>query len=312
MIIPFSAVIPTRSRATVLDRVLGGVLAQSAMPAEIIVIDASPDDDTRKVVAEFAARADPLGCRTTWQSAHVAGAAVQRNQGVALATQQTIGFFDDDIIFEPECLARLWRALQSDPRMGGVNAMITNQQYRPPGRASRVLFHVLAGRAHSTYAGRVIGPAVQLLPEDRDDLPDVVATEWLNSTATLYRREALPTPVFDSAFTGYSLMEDLALSLIVGRNWKLANARHARIYHDSQQGAHKSDPVALSKMELVNRYFVMTKVMGRRRPSDHAKLFLWESFQLLAAAIHNRLGREFWSMLAGKIKAVSKIACQRG
>lgn len=40
---------------------------------------------------------------------------------------EVVGFFDDDIIFEPHCVARLWRALRSDSGLGGVNAMITEQ-----------------------------------------------------------------------------------------------------------------------------------------------------------------------------------------
>ena len=82
-----------------------------------------------------------------------------------------IGFFDDDILFEPDCIARLWRALQSDAGLGGVNAMITNQRYQSPGRVSRMMFRWMAGRREASYAGRVLGPAVNLLPEDRDDLP---------------------------------------------------------------------------------------------------------------------------------------------
>ncbi len=58
----------------------------------------------------------------------------------------------------------------------------------------------------------------------------MVPVEWLNTTCTLYRREALPDPPFLSHFTGYSLMEDLALSLTVGKRWKLANARGLRIF----------------------------------------------------------------------------------
>src|SRR5207249_600049 len=114
-------------------------------------------------------------------------------------------------IFQPECVISLWKALQSDSRLGGVNAMIVNQQYHSPGFVSRTVFRVLHGRAERTYAGRVIGPAVNLLPEDRDDLPEVVPTEWLNTGCTLYRREALPEPPFDLLFTGYSMMEDLTL-----------------------------------------------------------------------------------------------------
>ena len=113
--------------------------------------------------------------------------------------------------------------------------MIVNQKYHPPGVISRAVFTLLNGHRALNFAGRVLGPAVNLLPEDRDDLPEVVPVEWLNTTCTLYRREVLPSPPFDAVFRGYSMMEDLTLSLRVGKGWRLANARTARIFHDSQR-----------------------------------------------------------------------------
>ena len=148
----------------------------------------------------------------------------------------------------------------------------------------------MVGREKS-FAGRVIGPAVNLLPEDRHDLPEVVPVEWLNHGCTIYRREALPDPPFPAEFTGYSLMEDLALSLQVGKTWKLANARTARIFHDSQPGTYKSDARSRSRMELVNRHFVMTRIMGRRGFIAYLKLAAWELFSL-ASALASRRGRK--------------------
>jgi glycosyltransferase involved in cell wall biosynthesis len=242
-----------------------------------------------------------------WQRAAQLGAAVQRNQGVAMATQPFIWFFDDDILFEPECVSRLWRAIQADSKLGGVNAMIVNQRYQPPGFASRTVFRLLNGKQERSFAGRVLGPAVNLLPEDREDLPEVVSVEWLNTTCTIYRREALPSPTFDSVFTGYSMMEDLTLSLRVGRNWKLANARTARIFHDSQPGEHKADVCAMAKMELINRHYVMTKVLGRRGLLDHLRLFLWEGFQLASCATHAENRAKLTELCPGKLNAVKQL-----
>jgi hypothetical protein len=42
------------------------------------------------------------------------------------------------------------------------------------------------------------------------------------------------------------------------------------MYHDSQPGTHKSDRRVLAEMQLVNRYYVMTKILGRNRFSDHS------------------------------------------
>jgi glycosyltransferase involved in cell wall biosynthesis len=306
-VVPIAAVIPTRNRPLVLVRALNSLRAQGTLPAEIIVIDASSDDVTKAEVMTFGAEVIAGGCWVRWYAASAVGAAAQRNQGIALATQPVIAFFDDDVLFEPECLQLLWSALQSDGRFGGVNAMITNQRYHAPGLVSRTVFRILAGEAAPSYAGRVLGPAVHLLPEDRDDLPEIVATEWLNTTCTLYRREALPDPSFPDFFTGYSMMEDVALSVRVARNWKLANVRTARIFHDSQPGEHKDNVVSLSRMELVNRHYVMTEVLGRRRVPDYARLALWESFQLSVCAVQQRGGPAFWRMARGKLLALGDI-----
>ena len=310
-VLPISAVVATIDRSQVLSRTLDSLQAQAVLPAELIIVDASVDNHTRQAAAAFASQVNSSGCSVTWEQAKARGAAVQRNQGVVGMTQPIAWFFDDDIIFEPQCLLRLWDALQSDAGLGGVSAMIINQHYQRPGTASRLLFRFMAGRAQDTYAGQVIGPAVNLLPEDRDDLPEVVPVQWLNTTCTLYRREALPRPPFPSYFTGYSLMEDVTLSLTVGKRWKLANVRTARIYHDSQPGIHKSDPVAVSRMELVNRSYVMTEILGRRSFVDFARLVLWEASQLALCAFQHRLRLPFWRILRGKCLGAGEILRSR-
>lgn len=295
-----SAVIPTRNRSQVLERTLTSLLEQGVLPAEMIVVDGSENEETRRVVEAFESKAGEH-CRVIWLSAKVLGAAAQRNQGVEVATQPVIAFCDDDILFEQNCLQRLWSALHSAKDIGGVNAMITNQKFHPPGLASRLVYRLLGG-GDPPYAGRVLGPAVNLLPEDRDDLPEVVAVEWMNLGCTLYRREALPVPAFSSHFTGYSMMEDMTLSVTVARRWRLLNARTARIFHDSQPGSHKADPMAMARMETVNRNYVMTQVLGRNSPMDYGRMIAWQAFSLLAS-LRSRTGRrELLPNLLGRLQ----------
>jgi len=305
--IPVTGILPTRDRSRPLGRMLRSLIEQGAMPAELIIIDASKDGDTKELTTTFASEAAPLGCNLVYLPAVKIGAAAQRNQGCALATQPVLAFFDDDIIFEKDCMARLWSALSSDTRLGGVNATITNQGYTAPGLVSRSLFRLLAGCRVSSLPGRVIGPAVNLLPHDDGALPEVVSVDWLNLGATFYRREALPEPVFHEHFSGYSMCEDLALSLTVGKRWKLANARTARIFHDSQPGSYKSNIAEMSRMELVNRHYVMTEILGRTSVSDYLGLAVWEIFQLSAFGIQKRFGKAFWHMLKGKCVGAREI-----
>ena len=102
-------------------------------------------------------------------------------------------------------------------------------------------------------------------------------------------------------------MEDLALSLRVGRTWRLANARTARIFHDIQPGSHKADVSALAAMELVNRHYVMTEILGRRKVSDYLRLLEWEVFQLCVSAVTFHRDRPLRKVCRGKVAGLQQI-----
>jgi len=65
-----------------------------------------------------------------------------------------------------------------------------------------MMFTLMHGRSEKSFAGKVIGPGINLLPEDRADFAGGRAVEWLNLGCTIYRREALPSPPFDAFFRG--------------------------------------------------------------------------------------------------------------
>jgi GT2 family glycosyltransferase len=270
----------------------------------MIVVDGSSDDSTQNLCQE---EIPGLATQINYYRATEIGAASQRNQAMAYASQEVILLMDDDIILEPDCLARLWTALQSDPQMGGVNAMITNQRYLPPGPISRSLFRFLHGCEESSYAGKCIGPALNLLPADDPGLPEVVPVEWLNTTCTLYRREVLPVPLFPENFTGYSLMEDVALSLRVGKKWKLSNARTARIFHDSQPGDHKNNPATLAKMELVNRFYIINSILGQHQVADYMKFAVIEIFGIVASLVSANGWLNLPLIIQGKLAGLAEL-----
>ena len=304
MSLPISAIVATRNRSLPLVRMLNSLAQQSAQPMEMIVVDGSENDETEKVCDRQIAN---LRTKIIYYPATEIGAATQRNQAMQYVTQNNIWLLDDDIILEPSCLEKLWQALRTDDCLGGVNAMITNQKYLAPGKISRCLFQLLHGRSESSYAGKCIGPGLNLLPEDNPDLPEVVPVEWLNTTCVLYRREALPHPMFASFFQGYSLLEDVTLSLIVGKQWRLANARTARIFHDSQPGDHKNNPGVLAKMDLVNRHYVMRQILEQKTLQDYLKLTILQLFGIAASLITFKGWLNLPIILWGKIKAIAEI-----
>ena len=302
--IPVTAVVPTAGRSQVLKSTLQSMAAQNYQPEVIIIIDASEDNLTEQVCK---LKFEGLTAVIHYRRANEKGAAVQRNQAFTEIDKPVIFFFDDDIVFEERCVERLWNCLQSDDSIGGVNAMITNQQYHTPGKLTRFMYRLMSGENRATYAGKCIGPAWNLLPEDRGDLPETNEVEWVNTTCTLYRNTALPSPPFPVQFKDYSLLEDLCLSLTVGKKWKLFNARNAKIFHNSQSGTHKNNVRNLARMELVNRHYLMVNVLKKSALSDYCKLFLFELFGMVTVLTTISGRKNLIPVIIGKLSAIGKI-----
>ena len=302
-LITVAVIIPTRNRAVTLEKTLNTVAQQNYQPAEIIVIDASDNDDSMQVCTN---PVNGLRSSLIWKKAEKRGAAVQRNQAMALTKMPFIGFMDDDVYLEANCIERIWNCFQTFDKVGGANALITNQQFHPLGRISRTVYSLFASKETlNNLEGKSIGPTVNFLSSEKNPEP-FIRVDWLNLGLTIYRREALPDPVFDPHFKGYSFMEDAALSMIVSRNWKLYTVRDARIYHDSQPGDHKNNVEQLAEMELVNRYFIMTKIQHKNALKYKLQLIVFQLFYITAS-------KKLFSISSwkGKFKAIKKILSKK-
>jgi len=274
-ILDISVIIATANRSKVLDTTLRSIASQTYQPREIIIIDGSGDSLTAALIQ---GKIDGLLSAIQYEKAVILGAAQQRNQGIKKASCNVIGFMDDDIILEPDCIINLWNCLMNGKDAGGVNALVTNQQFVPLRGMTKLFYQLMNGKRTSNFAGKMFGPIINILPADDSTLGDIVPVEWLNTTCTLYKREMLPMPVFDEHFEGYSLMEDLALSLRVAKKARLYNARTARIFHDTQPGFQKNNVQIMAEMDLVNRYYIMRNILHQKGLTPHLKLLLQQLY----------------------------------
>ena len=297
-LLPLSVIIATADRKQSLNNTLQSISAQNCQPSEIIIIDASVNDAIELTIKSEKYN---LPGEIVYKKACQKGAAVQRNEGVELAKYDIIGFMDDDIFLEPCCIENLWNACQ-DANVGGVNALITNQQFVIPGFITRTFYKLMDGKKAKQPGGKLLGPLINILPADDQNLGQIIPVEWLNTTCTFYNKKYLPHPPFDLHFKGYSLMEDVALSIRVGKLAKLYNVRTARIFHDTQPGTEKNNIAIMAEMELVNRYYVMKNVAALTGWKPYVKLF----FQQLFYALSTRLIFRF-AFIKGKIKGIKKI-----
>lgn len=305
---PCAGVIATRHRPEPLRRTLESTLQQQHLPTHILVVDGSDDNrlDTASVCEEFHSRFAAAGVTLTHRGATKRGAASQRNEGVATADPSLpfILFLDDDILLEPHCLARLFIAARSNCQIGAVGTMISNQKFERPGQLGRFVGRLVSGiscrREH--WAGRYLAPGLTMQPSDDKSLPEIVPVEWLHTTCTLYRTEALPSPPFPDFFHGGSFGEDFALSQLIRRDWKLANARTARIFHDSQPGDHKRNTKKIAAETAANWLRIMHHVTRETRRRDRARLALVLAYRAMGNAFGPAGFRNLIPTLAGYLQ----------
>lgn len=301
MALPITAIIATRNRASLCSDLLKSISQQDQTLSEIIFCDASDDDSTLRAVGSSAHYLRATQC----------GAAQQRNQAILVAKQPFILIMDDDITLEPRCFSSLWNVMQSIPTAGGVTATIVNEAYTAPGRWTKALLKWFeGGRERATYAGACVGPGYTFWPADDLNQAEAVPVEWMGTTMALYRREVLPDPPFPGIFHGASLCEDLALSLMVAKRTPLFQASRARFIHVNAGGDHKSDVRKMARMNLVNRHYVMTEVMGKRSITDYLQLAAMIAFGMLASLKRGQL-RVFATQLVGCAQGCAKVISSR-
>ena len=100
-----AVIVTTYNRPDALAAVLDGYLEQSAADFELIVADDGSTDDTRTLVAGYAARA-PFPLRHVWQEDRGFRAAAARNRALAATTADYIIFTDGDCIPRHDFVAR--------------------------------------------------------------------------------------------------------------------------------------------------------------------------------------------------------------
>ncbi|MEX2554348.1 MAG: glycosyltransferase [Actinomycetota bacterium] len=123
MSIPLSVVVPTRDRPEMLRRCLASIRKSLGDAGELIVVDsASRDEAAVSIAAEVGAR---------YLKAELPGAGRARNAGWRAATQEVVGFVDDDMTVAPDWAETVRDAFAMKPGLG----FVTGKVLPPPEQA---------------------------------------------------------------------------------------------------------------------------------------------------------------------------------
>jgi GT2 family glycosyltransferase len=242
----------TNARPRELQRFLESLEKQEATPAQLIIVDASRDDQTERVVRRRSAGAPTAGeCLYLRVSGSRRGLTRQRNVALRMIKTDLVAFFDDDIVLLQGCLREMEQVHRlRQAAVVGVGAFIENEVTAPTLRwrfrvRARVVPNLEPGRYRSCGMST---PWTFLEPTDQ-----VVEGDWLRGGATMWRTAEAKECGFYENFGGYGLGEDLEFSLRMRQHGALVLAGSARALH-LHSTAGRPDPFRRGYMEIRNRY----------------------------------------------------------
>ncbi len=270
----YSVVIATYERPDELRTTLESLSTQTRLPAQVIVVDSSPDPRSEAVVAGMTTRL-PLH----YERATRPSAAVQRNAGASRVRTPLVAFIDDDVFVPTETLEKMCDVFErdADGKVGGVAARIDGMQHTTPSGLLWWYYRLQAGYAHPTYGGKLFGPGINCLPSYTEGEGDLIPSDWLNSTCVFYRTELFLREKFPQ-FDGYSFLEDVHVSSRIGRTHHLYFHRTANFEHRDAPSTFKKNARELVRMRLRHQRVVARDILCIPEPLLTLKMLLHRVF----------------------------------
>ncbi|WP_278250464.1 glycosyltransferase family 2 protein [Paracoccus fontiphilus] len=126
----WSACIPTLNRFDVLQVNLRCLLAQSRLPKQVIIVDASQDAEQHRAALQ------PLfsgtGVEFILEPASARSSAVQRNQALSHVTADIVLLLDDDSLLFPDCAEKFLATFEADHEQRVAGLALQNVSELPP------------------------------------------------------------------------------------------------------------------------------------------------------------------------------------
>ena len=258
--VPISAVVATYCRAEPLERLLASLASQAALPAQVIIVDASADDRTRRLVEEVQ-RSGSLDLQYL-RSAR--GLTLQRNVGLGLAKYDLILFLDDDTVLASNCVERIWSAFQKDTEhsIGGICGYIVNQWGHAASWKLRLARRL--GLVDGQLTGGRLCPSGVFLELDMlEPFQGVREVDFLSGASMCYRRDVFERARPPLTLAGYAAGEDKHLSLNVGQKWRVCVCGDALLQHCPVQGPERPRAFDYGYSRARNHLRILKDVFGR-------------------------------------------------
>lgn len=294
----FTLIICTYMRPTPLLKLLQSVKTQTLYPNEIVIVDASVNQETKEMLEQ-----------NSFENLHYflvaekdRGLTKQRNFGIASVGKDMdiVCFLDDDIVLESDYFEQLLKTYEIYPEALGVGGYISNEtpwekvaenevikidEFSYDGwkrkDGSRFVLRKKLGLDSDCPPGFSPlfshGRSVGFLPHSGK----VYEVEQVMGGASAFKKSVFDTFQFSIYFEGYGLYEDADFSLRVAKTGKLFVNTAAKLSHFHNPSG-RPNQYQYGKMVVRNGYYVWR--VKNPNPSFKAKL-KWHAITLLLMAI---------------------------
>ena len=298
-----AVVICTYRRPDSVRRFVDSLSSQSEPVDELIIVDASPDDATERMLCEHPGlERSTRSMRYVRADGPAAGLTRQRNTALRLVTRDLVAFFDDDVILRPGCLAELQRAFrEAGDDVVGVGAYIENDEARPSAlwRIRASLGIVPSLRPGSYTRSGISIPWRFLAPTD-----DLVDGDWLPGCSMAWRTAPARGLGFNESFHGYANGEDLEFSRGMARHGRIVVAGRARLLHMNDAGG-RPDMFQMGYIGMRNQLYIHRTWLPRRTRLDVAYWTYASVMDTLVRCVSLAKPRNYgvrWSFVRGRIR----------
>lgn len=268
-----SLIVATYKRPKEIESLITALSSMRDVPAEVVVVDGSPSDDTARRLSEIT-----QSLQIPFELIYVRspkGLTHQRNVGVDISSRPILFFLDDDAIPEGNYFKVLADVFLEDisGEIGAAGACIVNEMNKPISRRWRIRRAIgLIPRSEPlvyNHAG-TSAPTGLLKPFSGTREVDIFP-----GGACAIRREVFQSLRFSEFFAGYSWGEDLEMSLRIRRRWRVLCCGDARVFHRGLESV-GGRPAAFTKgqMEIRNRYFIWKRYSSGATLLDQIRFYL--------------------------------------
>lgn len=308
---PLTVIVCTYNRPHRVAGFLESFFKESYHPRHLIIVDASPEAETERIVAAFPLDGAP-DVRVSYfrVGGDLRGLTTQRNFGLRHVDTTHVVYFDDDVILSPDCLSVLETVFEKDPAV--VGAAGYNDAYHPSRKlwkvrkALGIVAHLRPGSYHRS------GMAV---PWSFMSPDEVLVSDWLPGCGMMWRTSVLrEAGGFNEGFRHYALGEDIDMSLRAGKRGKILVVGPAKFKHLLDEGGGRPNDFRKGYMEIYNRFQIQKRGLPDRTWRDTLLFaYAWtvDTFMLLRNVIRPRYTGPIIRQICGRISGAFDVLLGR-